>query len=126
MFQILLYFFCKNCNPPSPSPPFPPSPLPKLRLCQAHPLHFWTFSRRVNPPSQKSTIYGKCIFQQALHFKNSQMTFWRQGVTHWSLKYFGFFKKSRFLCCSKKYTFSQVLFKDNLPSLKKTFFPRHL
>ena len=50
MFQILVYLFCENCNPPlkKVTPSFPATPYSKLRSCQAPPL--WKFGRRFKPP----------------------------------------------------------------------------
>ena len=54
MFQILVYFLCKNCNspekghPPSPSPLFPSNPTLKIEILLS--LLFFKFVGGSTPP----------------------------------------------------------------------------
>ena len=75
IFQRLVYFLCKNCNPPPhpKTPPPHPAPTPlkkvtssfpgtplKLRSSQAAP--FWKFGRRFNPTSRKWQVHNMCKY----------------------------------------------------------------
>ena len=59
IFQILVYFLHKNCNPPpfrkKITRSFSPTPLWKLRSC--HASTFWKFGRRSNHPCRKGKVH---------------------------------------------------------------------
>ena len=86
MFQILVYFLLKNCNPPpsKESAPLFLTNLPHLKIKVVSSPPFWKFCRRFNPtPSPAERGGAHYVLQglrKALHDHNLTSIVWKKTL----------------------------------------------